>query len=1093
MNWKRLLATGMLCVLLVTDQGVAYAAENYRESVTQKETDAGLTEDGTETQEEESPEEEEKPSEEEKLPGESPGEGEPEEEEKPSEEEKPEEGEPEEGEKPSEEEKPEEGEPEEWEKPSEGEQPEEGEKPSEGEKPEESEPEEGEKPSEEEKPEEGEPEEGEKPPEEEKPGEGEPEEGEKPSEGEQPEGGEKPSEGEKPEEGEPEEGEKPSEEEEPGDGNPEGEQTPDTPEGQEPITEEEVSDPQDPTADQPVSVSEVTISEIPEQFYTGKEICPELVLTDSKGTVLQKGTHYTAEYSSHINVGQASVKITGIEKNGYTGTAEKKFVISPFSIDSEEIVFSGLEEEYPYTGKPVVPAVTLVRKDTVLREGTDYKITCSDNKETGTARLTAEGTGNYTGTVTKTFKIGKRSISSDKTKISFKDKKSSYTYNGKARKPKVTVKYDGKTLKENEDYKVSYSDNKNAGTAKVEITGKGAYSGTATKKFTIKPLSVSKLKITKFGSYSYLNIGKLNTKVKYGSTTLKKGKDYTITFKNKVKTGNNKVVIKGKGNFTGSRTMTVKVTFSDKDKVSIQSCAAASWDAGKKELTVKIKTGSASKLKKAKTDFYIVQMNSLGKTSRKRVKASFDGNSLKAVFKAKDGGKVAMMSKYAVAVKIGSDYKIITKSPEYISNPKITATMTEPYNGYYEEGGKVTSKKGIQGASKDYLEDLGAQHVLLNMDIADIVSTKKKSGFVSYKYNGKTYYFLDMIAWVQTLRHLNGWDNDNPYGWHRRSVTVVLLLSWKSGLSYLIHPSARKEGAAPYYAFNMKEKKARETFEALFCYLGEKLGDNKKSRVCNWTLGNEVNACNAWNYSGGMSLDECVENYADAFQLLYQGVKRTASTSRVFISLDHSWNASTDGHSGKKYLDKFASYMNKTAPKTEWNVNYHPYSQPLTRSDFWNDGSNTKNSVNTSYISMKNISVLTNYLSKIEAKYKKKKNSIRVILGEQGFSGVRGKTGEEKKQAAALGYGYYIAAFNSRIDAYIIRTYLDDPEEKKGGLYLGLMDSSHKKKQAYDVYKYVDTVQSTDYMKKYLSTVGISSWKKKIPNFNADKLNAGDF
>ena len=101
--------------------------------------------------------------------------------------------------------------------------------------------------------------------------------------------------------------------------------------------------------------------------------------------------------------------------------------------------------------------------------------------------------------------------------------------------------------------------------------------------------------------------------------------------------------------------------------------------------------------------------------------------------------------------------------------------------------------------------------------------------------------------------------------------------------------------------------------------------------------------------------------------------------------------------------------------------------------------------------------------------------------------------GYTKKQAAALGYGYYIAAFNSRIDAYIIRTYLDDPEEKKGGLYLGLMDSSHKKKQAYDVYKYVDTVQSTDYMKKYLSTVGISSWKKKIPNFNADKLNAGDF
>lgn len=1043
MNWKRILTLGMLCVLLMTDNSIVYAAENRTREEVPEETVLEMTdveEPGEETKEEAEPSNEEETEPETDAPKD---------------------GEPGEG------------------KEDDAGEPEAGEEGESGETEEEKSPEEGNGETEEEKsPEEGSGETGE----------------EKNPNGGSDEAGEEKEPEEQPDTNLDGDGE---EEAIPEPENPKEELPTETEAPEVPVNTEEtaVSEPVDSAAEpapQTVDMSKITVAAIPEQYYTGKEICPELTLTDSQGAALKAGTHYSVQYMNHTAVGEARVVITGIESNGYKGTVETKFRIVPCPIDAEDILYEGLED-CPYTGKSVTPELTLTRNGTVLKKGTDYKVSYSNNKEIGTAKAIVEGIGNYTGKVEKTFEIAKRNMSSEKIKVTFANGKSSYTYTGKSMKPEVTVKYDGKKLTKGKDYKVSYSNNKNAWTAKVKITGQGIYSGSCTKTFKIKPVNVSKLKITKFSSYSYLKTAGINTTVKFGSAKLKKGKDYTITFKSPVKSGNNTVVIKGKGNFTGSKKMTVKVTFSEKDKVSLSSASASSWDEDTGKLKIKLKVGSSSTLKKLESTFYIVQLDSLGKTTRKRIKASFSGNYLEGTLNVTDGGKAAMMSKYAVAVKMGSKYQMLTKTSAYLSDPEITATMTEPYNGYYEAGGKVTSKKGIQGASADYLEDLGAQHVLLNMDMADMISTKKKSGFVSYKYNGKTYYFQDMIAWVQTLRYLNGWDNDNPYGWHRRSVTVVLLLSYKSELSYLIHPSARKKGAAPYYALNMKDKKARETFEAFFCYLGEKLGDNKKSRVCNWTLGNEVNACEAWNYSGGMSLDECVENYADAFQLLYQGVKRTASTSRVFISLDHSWNASTDGHSGKKYLDKFASYMNKTASKMQWNVNYHPYSQPLTRADFWNDSSNTKSSENTSYISMKNIKVLTDYLGKIETKYKKEKGSIRVILGEQGFSAKVGKSSEEKKQAAALGYGYYIAAFNSRVDAYIIRTYLDDKAETKGGLYLGLMSSSHKKKEAYDVYKYVDTEQSTDYMKKYLSTVGTSSWTKKISNFDEKKLTVGDF
>ena len=199
------------------------------------------------------------------------------------------------------------------------------------------------------------------------------------------------------------------------------------------------------------------------------------------------------------------------------------------------------------------------------------------------------------------------------------------------------------------------------------------------------------------------------------------------------------------------------------------------------------------------------------------------------------------------------------------------------------------------------------------------------------------------------------------------------------------------------------------------------------------------------------------------------------------------------GHSGKSFLDQFAKYMNQTAPGVQWNVNYHPYSQPLNKTGFWSDQSNTTGSVKTGYISMKNIQVLTDYLSAIEAQYGKAGGSIRVILGELGYTARKGNASQESLQAAALGYGYYIAMFNTRIDSYIIRAYLDDPAETKDSLYLGLMDSSHGRKASYEVYKNLDTDRSLQYMNPYLQTVGLDSWESAITGFRADALPASDF
>ena len=88
--------------------------------------------------------------------------------------------------------------------------------------------------------------------------------------------------------------------------------------------------------------------------------------------------------------------------------------------------------------------------------------------------------------------LSKQNISSATVTLS----KSTYVYDGKAKKPSVTVKLGSKTLKNGTDYTVSYSNNKNIGTATVKIVGKGDYTGTIGKTFKISPvkMSISKLR-----------------------------------------------------------------------------------------------------------------------------------------------------------------------------------------------------------------------------------------------------------------------------------------------------------------------------------------------------------------------------------------------------------------------------------------------------------------------------------------------------------------------------------------------------------------------------------------------------------------------
>ena len=136
---------------------------------------------------------------------------------------------------------------------------------------------------------------------------------------------------------------------------------------------------------------------------------------------------------------------------------------------------------------------------------------------------------------------------------------STYAYDGKAKKPGVTVKLNGKTLKNGTDYTVSYSNNTKVGTATVKITGKGNYTGSVSKTYSIKN-NFKKATVSGISNKSYTgkNITQSIT-VKYNGKTLKNGTDYTVSYSNNKKIGTATVKIAGKGSYTGTVTKTFKI------------------------------------------------------------------------------------------------------------------------------------------------------------------------------------------------------------------------------------------------------------------------------------------------------------------------------------------------------------------------------------------------------------------------------------------------------------------------------------------------------------------------------------------------------
>lgn len=422
--------------------------------------------------------------------------------------------------------------------------------------------------------------------------------------------------------------------------------------------------------------------------------------------------------------------------------------------------------------------------------------------------------------------------------------------------------------------------------------------------------------------------------------------------------------------------------------------------------------------------------------------------------------------KFAIGIKKSKSAYSVISPKSYVSNPEKLSTNTA---AYFVPG----TKKGIQATDINELTDTKSKTVFFNLYISDLM--RKDSGVETYKYNGKTYHFNGLYGYVYLVQQCNA-----------KGIQVTAQISIDrnaSTQSFITGNSPYAETA--YYGWNTDNSTTRQTMEAMFAYLGEKFGKNN-CYISNWILGNEVNSASGYYYVGNVSFSKFISMYSEAFRCLYNAVKSSRGSSKVFICLDNCWNqknAFTICYSARSTLESFAAKISDMQKDVNWNLAYHAYNQPLSDSQFWS-GANasmfTSDANTTTFITMRNIQTLTDYVKNRFG------SNTRIILSEQGFSSTYGG---QANQAAAIALAYYKAACNPMIDAFIIRSYKDEAHEVAQGLAMGLKDANGKKKTAYNVFKNMDNSNSLKYTEKVLKSQ-VGNWKSLVPGYSTGKISS---
>ncbi|MBR4708324.1 MAG: hypothetical protein IKP29_09740 [Pseudobutyrivibrio sp.] len=402
-----------------------------------------------------------------------------------------------------------------------------------------------------------------------------------------------------------------------------------------------------------------------------------------------------------------------------------------------------------------------------------------------------------------------------------------------------------------------------------------------------------------------------------------------------------------------------------------------------------------------------------------------------------------LFKKFTVCVNKGGVLTPVSNSM-YITNPEATAVQA----GARVENGK----KGLgpspyhENVNMRTPQNVGAKQAVVTFELS-----KANGGGVGrpYVYNGKTYYFES--------RYISHFDNFICQLYRQGCQVTVILVADQMSPANCVSPYAPAGAGHSYYAFNGSTSEGLETLGALASYLTQRWTNSTyygmRINVDNFIIGNEVNAWNQWNYSSlGPNLAAYTQEYANAFRVMYNGIKSQNANANVYVCTDHQWalNQKTV-YGAKTFLTQFNTVISSQG-NIDWRLAFHAYDYPLTNNQAWLPTGNVQRNQNTKFVSVYNIEEVTDFLC--QPAFLSPTGQVRTVkLSEQGYTSATSDT----NQAASIVYAIMVANSNRYIDGIIIAKEKDDPYiEMPQGLSFGILTPQNQKKLSYDFYAHAE-------------------------------------
>ena len=308
------------------------------------------------------------------------------------------------------------------------------------------------------------------------------------------------------------------------------------------------------------STVKVTLSDYSVE-YTGEPITPMVRVTEINApyTELKQNIDYQFEYEDNVDAGTAYVNTWGDPKQSkYAGNVSVPFEITPKSISDDDVAVASVADT-TYTREAIEPTPVVTWNGKELIAGEDFNYVYKNNKDAGTATVTIEGTGNFTGSKSVDFEIRRKDISGVASDIKIADVPDQI-YTGKASEPKPEITWNDVALDSRSDYTLTYDHNIELGEATVTIEGIGNYTGTVVKKFNIIKVPVERMEMEYQKVWQYTgNAIEPPVKISYEDTAGNKisldNSEFTITYKNTVDCGveTGLITISGNGNYEGTK------------------------------------------------------------------------------------------------------------------------------------------------------------------------------------------------------------------------------------------------------------------------------------------------------------------------------------------------------------------------------------------------------------------------------------------------------------------------------------------------------------------------------------------------------------